>query len=154
MASLQLDKVALTRLPSLDPAIEPDMLADTLCDGELLAVALERWVIADFVVVEGVLFNRTSGPVPSAERVKAAVAKYGVVAADVGLAQRYDFEIWNDPACPKSVLKYLMRALTSLREAQAQREFPERDGRITMEWRPDEGFGAWALVQRSAALAG
>ena len=111
-------------------------------------------MIADFVLVEGALFNRTSGPVPSVDRVKAAVAKHGAYEAEVMLARRYDFQIMNDPACPKPVLEFLMRALASLWEAQARREFPERDVRIAVEWNPNEGFGAWAIVQKSEALAG
>lgn len=148
----RLNKADLVRLNSIEPPIDPDVVADTLCDGELLAAALDRWVVCDFVVIHGILFNRAIMPVPDEARVAAAVERFGAFEAEVRLTTRFDFQIINDPACPRPVLAYLMRMLAMLWEAQARREHPERDVRMEAVWKPEEGFGAFAIVQRSHAL--
>src|SRR4051794_14429362 len=99
-----LDKSLLRRLTRIEPAIDPDVLADTLCDGELLAVVLDHWVLAQFRQFDGVIVNVAIHSDPELpNRIRACTAKEDSRKAQRRFNKYFDFEILNDPACPKPV---------------------------------------------------
>lgn len=136
-----LDTSLLRRLNQTEPPIEPGALADTLCDGELLALALDRWALARFQQFDGVIVNVTIHPDPDLpNRIRDLVAKIGSKEAQRHFNTYLDFEILNDPACPKPVLKYILKSLAYLWQAQARLEFPDRKLIFRVGFDPDEGL--------------
>lgn len=147
-----LDVGLLVRLSSLEPPIDPEVIADTLCDGELLAVVLNRWIICDFRVHYGVLLNSKLRPLPPERVVVETIRGVGIPAAESTLSRAFDFELINDPACPQKIMLYILNSFAFLWEAQARSEFPDRDVRFELEWCPTEGMGAYAISHRSNAM--
>lgn len=146
-----LDKSLLRRLPQVDPEIHPDALADSLCDGELLAVALDRWVLAQFRQFDGVIINVAILSDPALhQRIRACAATMDVREAQRHFNKYFDFEIINDPACPKPILRYILESLAYLWEAQARLEFPERKLVFRVGFDPEGGIGGDYFIEMSS----
>lgn len=147
----RLDKSLLRRLNQIEPPIDPDVLADTLCDGELLAVVLDHWVIAEFSENHGVVVNLALCSDPALlEKIPSLVAQKGARETERQINKFYDFEILNDPACPKEVLKYILETLAYLWEAQARLEMPARNLKFRVGFDPDEGVDGAHYIQMTA----
>ena len=146
-----LDKSLLRRLPQVDPAIHPDALADSLCDGELLAVALDRWVLAQFRQFDGVIVNVAILSDPELpNRIRACTAKMDVREAQQRFNKDFDFEIINDPACPKPILRYLLESLAYLWQAQARLEFPDRKLIFRVGFDREGGIGGDYFIEMTS----
>lgn len=144
----RLDKSHLRRINQIEPPIDADLLADTLCDGELLALMLDRWVMAEFAEMHGVIVNVAICHDPTlAERIPSMVAKYGRKEAEERINKYYDFEIINDPACPPKILEYVLRVLAYLWEMQANQQFPGRNIKFQVGSDPTEGVDGATFIQ-------
>ena len=146
-----LDKSLLRRLTRIEPAIDPDVLADTLCDGELLAVVMDHWVLARFQQIDGVIINVAILSDPALhQRIRACAATMDVREAQQHFNKYYDFEIINDPACPKPILRYILESLAYLWEAQARLEFPERKLVFRVGFDPEGGIGGDYFIEMTS----
>lgn len=146
-----LDKSLLRRLTRIEPAIDPDVLADTLCDGELLAVVLDHWVLARFQQIDGVIINTTIHSSPELhQRIRACAATMDAREAQRHFNKYFDFEIINDPACPKAILRYILESLAYLWQAQARLEFPERKLVFRVGFDPEGGIGGDYFIEMSS----
>lgn len=144
----RLDKSLLRRLNQIQPPVDPDLLADTLCDGELLAIVLDHWVIAQFVEIHGVIVNVAVCDDPTlAERIPSMVANHGCKETEERVNKYYDFEIINDPSCPQGVLEYVLQTLASLWEMQANQQFPGRNVKFRVGIDPAEGVDGASFIQ-------
>jgi hypothetical protein len=144
----RLDKGLLRRLNQIQPPIDQDVLADTLCDGELLAVILDRWVIAQFAEIHGVIVNMAICDDPTlTERIPSMVDKYGHKETEEQVNRYYDFEIINDPASPPRILEYVLHTLAYLWEMQANQQFPGRKIRFRVGNDPTEGVDGASFIQ-------
>lgn len=147
----RLNKRLLRRINQLQPAGDEDVLADALCDGELLALVLDRWVVAAFEVMHGVVVNSAIRSDPAlADRIPSLVARVGRKEAEEQLNKYYDFELLNDPACPTEVLKYLLGTLAYLWQAQARLELPARKLTFSVGFNPHEGVNGAHFIQMTS----
>lgn len=147
----KLDKSQLRRVNQLEPPIDADVLADTLCDGELVALVLDRWVLADFKEISGIIVNTTIKDDPERlSRIPALTQQIGRERAEEQFNTYYDFEIINDPACPRKVLEYILQTLAFLWELQVSRAFPEKKRSFRVGFAPDEGVDGAYYIQMTA----
>lgn len=144
----RLDKTCLQRLNRMEPPIDQDVLADTLCDGELLALVLERWAIAEFQDIGGIVLNKKiRDDKKLIIKISSMLTKLDPSQVEEQFNIYYDFEILNDPACPKAVLAYVLQALAYLWEAQAKQQLPDRNLRFQVGYSPEEGVDGASYIR-------
>lgn len=144
----RLDKTSLQRLNRIEPSIDADVLADTLCDGELLALVLDRWAIAEFQDIGGIVLNKTiRDDEKLIIKIPSMLAELDHFQVEEQFNKYFDFEILNDPACPRDVLAYVLQALAYLWEAQAKQQLPDRKLRFQVGYSPEEGVDGASYIQ-------
>lgn len=144
----KLDKSQLRRVNQMEPPIDADVLADTLCDGELVALVLDRWVLADFREISGIIVNTTiKGEPERLSRIPDLIKQMGHLRAEEQFNTFYDFEVINDPACPKKVLEFVLQTLAFLWELQVSRAFPEQRRSFRVGFAPEEGVDGAYYIQ-------